>query len=260
VTFDIPAFDSKVVVFWLLDFPSEILKVMMKLKPTKLFYVFDSIDNHTQCRSIQNYKVNNQHKFSKIMENRVKKSLTKFGCCVIEEILPDSTIKKVRKELNLFSRQLISKYDRNEDEFESVDTDEMNITRMPRIGKGKHNIHFCPEMSNHHQLLVALASEAHFSDILSFYMSKKCTLRETGISLTRPAQAVSGVDVDDHDCDLMCEEGVVAGEGMEWHSDGAEGEATVLMAVEDVNEEVGSVRVVPGSHLLYVPGVGHEEV
>jgi ectoine hydroxylase-related dioxygenase (phytanoyl-CoA dioxygenase family) len=234
--------------------------MMFKLKHTKLFFVLEPPDSITQCRSIRNYKVNNNHKFSKVMENQVKNCLTKFGCCVREEVLSDSTVKKVHKELNSFSRRLISKYDRNDDEFESVDTTEMNITRMPRIGKGKHNIHFCPEMSKQHQMLAGLALEAHYSETLSLYMGKKCILRETGISLTRPAQAVNVIEVDAHDLALVCEEGVVAGEGMEWHSDGAEGEATVLMAVEDVNESMGSLRVVPGSHLMYVPGVGHEEV
>lgn len=50
------------------------------------------------------------------------------------------------------------------------------------------------------------------------------------------------------------------GEGMEWHSDGAKGEFTMLLAVEDVTADMGAVRIVPRSHLQYVDGVGHEEV
>ncbi len=47
---------------------------------------------------------------------------------------------------------------------------------------------------------------------------------------------------------------------MEWHSDGAEGEATILLGLQDVAPEQGSLRVIPGSHLRYVEGIGHDEV
>jgi 2-keto-3-deoxy-galactonokinase len=47
---------------------------------------------------------------------------------------------------------------------------------------------------------------------------------------------------------------------MEWHSDGAKGEFTILVGLEDVSPDQGFLRVVPGSHMRYVDGVGHEEV
>ena len=46
---------------------------------------------------------------------------------------------------------------------------------------------------------------------------------------------------------------------MEWHSDGARGEATILLGLENVSPDMGCLRVVPGSHLQYVDGIGHEE-
>eukprot|EP01034_Spumella_vulgaris_P023630 gene23630-29869_t len=93
--------------------------------------------------------------------------------------------------------------------------------------------------------------------VKQFVTSPNYTEQVAGV--LKPAQSALNIDVNDHDIELICDQGVVAGEGMEWHSDGAEGEATVLMAVSDVDEAMGSLRVIPGSHLLYVPGVGHEE-
>ncbi len=47
---------------------------------------------------------------------------------------------------------------------------------------------------------------------------------------------------------------------MEWHSDGAKGEATILLGLQNVSPDQGSLRVVPGSHHKYVDGIGHDEV
>jgi 2-keto-3-deoxy-galactonokinase len=47
---------------------------------------------------------------------------------------------------------------------------------------------------------------------------------------------------------------------MEWHSDGAKGEATILLGLQNVSPDQGSLRVVPGSHMRYVEGIGHDEV
>jgi hypothetical protein len=47
---------------------------------------------------------------------------------------------------------------------------------------------------------------------------------------------------------------------MEWHSDGGKGEFTMLLGLEDVNADMGALRMVPRSHLNYVEGVGHDEV
>jgi hypothetical protein len=58
------------------------------------------------------------------------------------------------------------------------------------------------------------------------------------------------------------EEGVlgVPGDGMEWHSDGEEGEFTVLLALDDIPHEVGSLGFIPGSYRQFIPGTGHGNV
>ena len=51
----------------------------------------------------------------------------------------------------------------------------------------------------------------------------------------------------------------ISGE-MEYHSDGAAGEFTVLFCVDDIVSDMGSLNIVRGSHTEYVEGVGHAEV
>lgn len=48
--------------------------------------------------------------------------------------------------------------------------------------------------------------------------------------------------------------------GMEWHSDGALGEVTMLITFTGIKESMGPVRIMPGSHMDYVEGIGHAEV
>ncbi len=241
----------------------------IKLCPTKDFYVY-SWDENCINRSVGNYIIHGDYSLNKNTEKQVTSNLTKYGCCVRSEIIPLDILKRARTELKSFAKKLISTYDELDDEFVDVDTDDLCIERMPRIGRGKHNIHFDPLVSSHHQTLAELAKASFFSDALSKYMGKLCSLRETGISLTRPRLAHSEVrnvannNINDtkgnKDSKEHSKYGDSAGEGMEWHSDGAQGEATVLMSVEDVDEALGALRVIPKSHLLYVPGVGHTEV
>lgn len=47
---------------------------------------------------------------------------------------------------------------------------------------------------------------------------------------------------------------------MQWHSDGAEGEATILLSLEGIDEDMGVLKVVPRSYMEYVPGTGYDEV
>ncbi len=51
----------------------------------------------------------------------------------------------------------------------------------------------------------------------------------------------------------------VSGE-MEYHSDGAAGEFTVLLAVDEITTDMGSLNIILGSHNEYVEGIGHGEV
>eukprot|EP01036_Dinobryon_divergens_P026100 gene26100-34708_t len=143
---------------------------------------------------------------------------------------------------------LISRYDAIEDTFDDLDMQAYEIVRIPRIGNGKHNVHFDPQFSEQHGVLQQLAAEAGFAQLLSTYMGKQCSLRETGISVTRPILI-------DHKRSTTH----IPGEGMEWHSDGSRGEATVLMTLEDIDPTMGSLHVIPGSHHEYIDGVGHEE-
>ena len=79
-----------------------------------------------------------------------------------------------------------------------------------------------------HDALAALAASGGFEALLSAHCGGRCTLSESGVSLTRPG-----------------------GAGMEWHADGTKGEATVLMALQDVPPEAGPLGIVPASHLRY---------
>ena len=94
-----------------------------------------------------------------------------------------------------------------------------------------------------------------------------CVLRETGLSVTRPAR-----------------DNIHLGEGMEFHSDGAQGmitihistyplslhrvmtyyqckgEYTMLMSFADVSAEQGALCLHPNSHLQFKTGIGHGDL
>jgi ectoine hydroxylase-related dioxygenase (phytanoyl-CoA dioxygenase family) len=110
------------------------------------------------------------------------------------------------------------------------------VLRSPRIGRGKHNVHFDAYGSACHSAMARLAAEGHFEELFSAYQATECSLSETGVSLTQPRMRG------------------VCGEGMEWHSDGGEGACTVLLSLQDVSDEQGCVGVKPRSHLRYSPG------
>jgi ectoine hydroxylase-related dioxygenase (phytanoyl-CoA dioxygenase family) len=79
-----------------------------------------------------------------------------------------------------------------------------------------------------HDALAALAAAGGFEALLSAHCGGRCTLSESGVSVTRRG-----------------------GCGMEWHADGTRGEATVLLALQDVPPEAGALGIVPASHLRY---------
>ncbi len=76
--------------------------------------------------------------------------------------------------------------------------------------------------------MAALASSGGFEALLSAHCGARCSLSESGVSLTRRN-----------------------GAGMEWHADGTKGEATVLLALRDVPAQAGPLGIVPASHLRY---------
>lgn len=233
---------------------------------TKFFRVFNLTDCDEPQRSVQSYKLDG-YRCDK--DSAFQRNLRVHGLCTWSGLVSEESKNSALKVLQPFVWKLIASYDHVEDEFSDIDQEAMHIVRMPRIGRGKHNIHFDPEESPQHAAVADVARKAHFAELLSNYMGSPCTLRESGISMTRPYNAnvqpktIAPLEqVDGKYAKLYTDENgdVAAGEGMEWHSDGPKGEFTILMALEDVTAEQGSLRAVPGSHKVYVDGEGHSEV
>lgn len=109
-----------------------------------------------------------------------------------------------------------------------IDTKGLGIVRMAKIGAGKKNIHFCPYgASAAHEAMDRLAVSSGIRSVVQEYCGNECSLNETGISITRPG-----------------------GGGLEWHADGREGECTVIMSLEDIDPELGTLGIILGSHLM----------
>lgn len=241
------------------------------LKQTKIFRVYDDGDDND--RDVNSYKIDG---YCTSRDHRFLKNMRLHGLTTWSGLVPEELRVKALKVLKPFVNQLIRAYDRLDDEFCDIDQEEMNIVRMPRIGRGKHNIHFDPQFSEQHKVLAELATESHFADVLTAYMQAPCSIRESGVTMTRPYDSTiqhrvqpveayrkpAGSEPFGESLDSLVDEVVdlAAGEGMEWHSDGPRGEATILLALEDVSPEQGCLRVIPGSHKIYVEGVGHTEV
>jgi Rieske Fe-S protein len=105
---------------------------------------------------------------------------------------------------------------------------------------GKHNIHFDFNDSDIHDAIQTALTEMNFATAMN------CNLRETGITLTRPASETEPANG-------------YEGE-MEYHSDGAEGEYTVLFSMEKICSDMGCLKIIPSSHKEYVEGIGHAHV
>ncbi len=101
-------------------------------------------------------------------------------------------------------------------------------------------------MNTHHaKITLRSRSSAVVSSCWRFFFPlSPLSSVETGLSITRPNY--NGV--------------IGAGEGMEWHSDGAKGEFTVLMSLYDVEENQGSLGIIPGSFSDYREGTGHGHI
>jgi hypothetical protein len=148
-------------------------------------------------------------------------------------------IAELKAKMDEFLDVAKQSYDYDSDSF-TFSKRKYNVTRLPRIGHGKHNIHFDAYGSEGHDILSEIAKLGRFEEMLSAYQDSPCSLSEAGISITRPR---TGDD---------------AGEGIEWHSDGGKGACTVLVCLEDVTPEQGSLGVVPGSHLQYQAGEDYD--
>ncbi|RYH32308.1 hypothetical protein EON65_00820 [archaeon] len=228
----------------------------MRLVSTKVFSVYaQEVEEggRLSYRDANCYKVGGP--FSPNLRNRTKRSLERFGFCICPDIIDKELAKRTWSVLNVLVKKLVAAYDSIEDEFVDIDQEEFCITRMPRIGRGKHNIHFDPILSVQHEAVAELASQSLFADILSNYSGKSYSLRESGFSLTRPT-----LESMENSTASLQRSSLYAGEGMEWHSDGSAGEATVLLSLTGITEDMGPVRVMPRSHKDYVDGTGHSEV
>jgi ectoine hydroxylase-related dioxygenase (phytanoyl-CoA dioxygenase family) len=181
-----------------------------------------------------------------------KHNIERFGYSVMQNIFARNILKATRNVIirEFFEKKMLPSYDFVNDEFDGFDMEENNITRMPRIGNGKHNIHFDPEFSIEHKALADLVASSPVLKLLSHYMGFECSLRESGISATRPktSEQFSKVHPDRK-----------FGEGMQWHSDGADGEATMLLSFDGIDEDMGVLKLVPRSYMEYVSGVGYDE-
>lgn len=160
---------------------------MIEISPTKLFSVYDVVewrDPSRPHRRIEDYVVYGD--YSKNNAKLFSQNIAKHGLCVMNDIVPEQIREKTWNSVKKFAKVLLSHYDEAQDEFMDFNMEEHNIVRMPRIGRGKHNIHFDPEFSQQHRAIAELAQASHFSDFLTAYMKKPCTLRETGLTMTRP--------------------------------------------------------------------------
>lgn len=87
------------------------------------------------------------------------------------------------------------------------------VLRVPRTGKT--NIHFDQYgASPCHDAMARLGEASGLASLIREYCGDDCSLSETGVSLTGPR-----------------------GGGLEWHIDGAEGECTMIMSLDDVEPE-----------------------
>lgn len=122
------------------------------------------------------------------LKKMFKSKVERNGYSVLQHVFDDNLLRRARKQIvqSFFERKLLPTYDLVNDEFDGFDMDENCITRMPRIGNGKHNIHFDPEFSPEHKALSDLVHNSPVLKLLSHYMGFECSLRESGLSVTRP--------------------------------------------------------------------------
>ena len=169
-------------------------------------------------------------------------SLQKEGFVILQEFISENDQLALRTAFHKLLSSIQTNYDPTDDSFETLNKEVWNITRLPRIGNGKHNIHFDAFESQHHAILAEFVQTSGVLHLLQTYLEGTVQLRETGLSATRPF--LNGV----------------SGEGMEWHSDGSAGECTMLMSLHDISPTTGSLCISPASHLEYKLGKGHTSI
>lgn len=212
------------------------LNIVMELQKTRLFAVIDYQSVPDQRNSGIPPEMND------LCSSSTEGSLQNQGFFIWRNQSVIQLCQQLSNSFKTFQLAVRHAYDELDDNFDALDVDKYNIVRLPRIGHGKHNVHFDAYESRYHKLLVDFIKESSLDNVLTACMRREMHLRETGMSVTRPL--INGV----------------AGEGMEWHSDGSEGECTVLLSLANIQRETGALCVVPKSHKEYVLGVGHEMI
>jgi ectoine hydroxylase-related dioxygenase (phytanoyl-CoA dioxygenase family) len=148
---------------------------------------------------------------------------------------------KLESNLSPIIAHIIDRYNHQithkiQSRFLDLDTSRHQIVRAPHIGDGKTNVHFAPFTSRVFQIVSQISEKSGINSLIRSYLGESSSLCEVGFSVTRPG-----------------------GEGIEWHSDGSEGECTVLMSLLDIPEEMGMLGMVPRSHTNYTSAYDKEE-
>lgn len=171
--------------------------VNIKVVSTKVFSCLTmcSEDSTASNRTSSMNSLSSQYaiqcsRLRKLTQHRMiaRKNFESNGFNVLRDVFDINILSETRSVINDFvKRKLLPSYDLSSDEFDSFDIEEHHIVRLPRIGNGKHNVHFDPEFSPEHETLSRVIEKSAVLPYLSFYMGQKCSLRETGMSVTRPS-------------------------------------------------------------------------
>ena len=198
----------------------------MEITSTSRFFVYDYSNISSSKIALNDINVNFQQ-------------LQQLGYVILRECISETDQLVLRATFQKLLQSIRLNYDMADDNFESLNKEGWSITRLPRIGNGKHNVHFDAFESEHHAVLAEVVHSCGIMHLLREYLGDSVQLRETGLSVTRPS--INGM----------------AGEGMEWHSDGSAGECTMLLSLDNIAPQTGSLCISPSSHLEYKLGEGH---
>lgn len=160
---------------------------LVYLANTKQFSVYElaNPEGPNRClRQLPSYLL--EGPFNKSFCNKFNKQMKYHGMSILLNLVHNEDFQVVKSLVKKFAANLISHYNYDYDEFSDYPQEKNLICRMPCIGKGKHNIHFDPEFHPIHQALLTLITNAGILDLLSQYTHSTCSLRETGLTVTRP--------------------------------------------------------------------------
>ena len=147
------------------------------------------------------------------------------GACILDTLVKPEVLKEAKEVVEPTLGKIAEKLRQSDQRLTEADKEAFFLVRAPPVEEGKTNVHFDEYESREHEAMEKLAQESQFSEIVSAYVGKPCSLYEAGASIT-----------------------TAGGNGMEWHRDGCWGECTVLMSLSNVPEDQGQVGLIPGSH------------